>query len=141
MNYRWDGGGGGGRGKRERAVQTYVPVDASVRRAAGRQQMRIARVVGGESTLDNAPLDVLVGRHGIEVKALLSQKNDKLTMHPESLARKEAFVRREKLVGHTVAIDLRDPKAPQLYYAKGFGSFRLSGMERVTVKGLQEKLQ
>lgn len=137
-------GSGSSLGKMDRAARakaTHVPSTRSSQQAAFKSERLIARVVGGEDTDDSQPMDVVakVGNRviGVEVKTILAGKNDKLTMHPSSLARKEAWVRENKASGHTIAVDARG-KTPAYYYRSGFGSFRLSSMQRVTLNQLRK---
>jgi hypothetical protein len=99
--------------------------------------------LNGEPTTGNEPMDVLVNArgqlHGVEIKALIDNNHDKITMHPESRRRKERWVRKNKAKGHTVAVDTRT-KTPTYYYKKGFGAFRISNMERVTRDELKQRL-
>jgi hypothetical protein len=105
--------------------------------AAGREQERaVARMLragGGPAGL--SPVDVSfrsAGRlHGVEVKTLTVQRNDKITMNGYALARKQAFARKNKAALHTVAVDLRTGSA-KIFYRRGVGSFRLSRMELVS---------
>lgn len=69
--------------------------------------------------------------HGVEVKTLTEQRNDKITMNAYAIARKQAFARKNRAVLHTIAVDLRGSKA-RIYYRQGVGSFRLSKMSEVT---------
>ena len=89
----------------------------------------ITKAINGLATMDNSPFDVIVrGKFGIEVKTLVDQTNDKITMHPESLARKVASAKKLGLTStFTVAVDVRTG-TPQIYYKSGLGSFRLSTM-------------
>lgn len=89
---------------------------------------------------NNQPFDVVVGRAAIEVKVFVDQKNDKITMHPESLARKVSAARKLKVQAHTVVFDTRSGK-PTIYYRKGVGSFRVGSLEKVeSLKELRSKL-
>jgi len=138
--------GGGSKAERDkdaralRAKRMHVPATRAMQHRADREQRRVAQISGGKETPDNSPTDVIVGRHAIEVKTLQVQKNDKITMHPDSLRRKESFVRRNKMQGHTVVIDARGSR-PQFYYREGFGSFRLGAMEVVSQDELRRKFR
>jgi hypothetical protein len=123
--------------KSKLAVASHVPMSQEIRQLADATSDKIGKLIGGKSTLDNAPMDIMVGnKHGVEVKTLISQKNDKITMHPESLSRKQMFATKNKLQGHTVVVDLRG-KVPVYYYAEGFGSFRVGSMTKVTAADLK----
>ena len=101
-------------------------------RFAERQEDVVARAVGGHVAGSQAPVDVKFidarGRiHGIEVKTLLRQSNDKITMRRDALTRKLEWARATCALLHTVAIDFRQPCAA-VYYRPGVGSFRLTAM-------------
>ena len=122
------------RAKAAAATQSYVPVSMDSRAHAAASEHAVARMVGGAKTDDNDPMDV-VGtsngrKFGVEVKTLTAQSNDKITMHPESKDRKEAWGRKNKATLHTVAWDKRNG-ANDIYYRSGVGSYRLKGMTKV----------
>lgn len=120
-----------------RARHSHKPATREKQQKAARFEKAVAKAVGGKDLDDNEPFDVIKGRQAVEVKAIIEGKNPKITMHPESLARKANYLRDNEMVGHTVVIDARSSKEIY-YYARGVGSFRLSGMERVTKTRLKE---
>jgi RNA:NAD 2'-phosphotransferase (TPT1/KptA family) len=133
-----------GRSERaQRALATYKPSTRAKQQKAARVVSSLAQVLNGEPTTGNEPMDVLVNArgqlHGVEIKALIDNNHDKITMHPESRRRKERWVRKNKAKGHTVAVDTRT-KTPTYYYKKGFGAFRISNMERLTRDELKQRL-
>lgn len=103
---------------------------------------------------DNAPFDVWIGADPvkwyagtskvkptdvIEVKTIVNNSNNKITMSKEALARKRKELRKfgkKNTRGHTVIFDERDGK---YYYRDDIGSFRLSAMQEVTLDDLQRK--
>ncbi len=119
-----------------RSLQSHIPATKERQLKAAKYEESVARLINGKNLDDNEPFDVIKGRNAVEVKALLSGKNPKLTMHPDALLRKNQFLRKEKMTGHTVAIDARGDK-PIYYYAQGVGSFRLSGMQQVKASELK----
>ena len=113
-----------------RAKGSYKPATQVNQRAAEEQEGIVAKALGGHQSGDNLPFDVLTHDKGVEVKALISNANAKLTMHPDSLARKVKFARKNGVKAFTVAADISGSEP--VYYAKrGVGSFRVSNMERV----------
>lgn len=135
-------GDGGGDGKSEKAmlaINTYKPSTAAKQRKGEAEQARLAKLVGMINTDDNAPFDLLAGGNAVEVKTVMDNNNDKITVHPSSRLRKEAFAKLHGLVSHTVAIDVRDGKRAY-YYRKGVGAFRLGSMERLSVAELRGRL-
>ncbi|CAK0774019.1 hypothetical protein CCP3SC15_4920001 [Gammaproteobacteria bacterium] len=116
--------------RQERAKLHHKPATLEKQRIAEAQEPKVAKAVSGTQTDDNDPVDVIKSGHGIEVKSIVEGKNPKITMHPESLARKKKFARKNKAKLHTVVIDMREGK-PVVYYRKGVGSFRLTSMEKL----------
>jgi hypothetical protein len=141
------------------AKLTHKPSTAQVRAVAIRNEvdlrdnLRIAGIKDVYQEGDNAPFDVWVGAdpekwysgaskkkptHVIEVKTIVRGKNNKITMHTESLARKKKEARKfgkKNTQVHTVVFDERNGK---YYYKEGVGSFRLNSMKEVTIDDLQE---
>jgi len=68
--------------------------------------------------------------HGVEVKTLVDNKNNKITMHPSSRARKTAWAHSHHARLHTVVVDSRAKN--KLYYHKGVGSFRMGSLQPVS---------
>jgi len=138
-----DGGGASGReeGRAERARRAHKTSTAEKQRRGEAEQKRMAKAIGGENDGDNKPFDVIVGgKHGIEVKTVMDNNNDKITVHPESRRRKEAAAKKQKLKIHTIAIDIREGKR-SYYYREGVGAFRLKNMEKVSLRQLKEKFR
>lgn len=114
-----------------RAKTTHIPATRAVHKAAKANQGKLATHIAGTEIADNAPFDVVYKDVGIEVKTLIQQKNDKLTMHPSSLARKMKEAKRAGLKKvYTVAFDKR-PGKNGIYIREGLGSFRLGKMTQV----------
>jgi SPP1 gp7 family putative phage head morphogenesis protein len=126
--------------KSQAATRTYKPSTVEKQRKGESEQLLLSKAIGGLNTEDTKPFDVLVGSNGIEVKTVIDNDNDKITVHPESRIRKEQEAKRLKLKTHTVAIDTRSGRRVY-YYRSGVGSFRLSSMERVSLTKLKEILQ
>lgn len=124
--------GGKSSAKVERALSSHKPATAAVQRQAEANEGRLVKAVKGKSTGDNKEFDVVVGtldspKHLIEVKTIVRGKNDKITMHPESMQRKTDFAAEHpKAKTHTVVFDDRSGK---IYYKEGLGSFRLKNMQ------------
>lgn len=142
---RWSDGGGGGAepnaDRVARALRTHKPSDARKQQWADKNQHLVAKRLDGKSTDNNKPMDVLVkigGKlHGIEVKTVLDNGNDKITMHPASRVRKEVWGKQNKATLWTIVLDDRDKfgtpghSGNRLYYRQGVGAFRLSAMTPV----------
>jgi len=119
-----------------KAKHSHIPATKERQLKAAKYEEAVAKLINGKNLDDHEPFDVIAGKHAVEVKTLLSGKNPKLTMHPDSLARKNTFLKKKEMIGHTVAIDARG-KTPVYYYREGVGSFRLDNMR--TVKGAELK--
>lgn len=123
------GEGGGLSERAQRAKSSHKPATAEKQRAAERNETTLATAIGGKQTKDNEAFDVVTRGHCIEVKTIMEGSNDKITMHPESLARKQAEASKRGLKAHTVVFDARNNA---VYYRQGIGSFRLGNMEKLS---------
>lgn len=137
-------GGSGGESASRRsqlAKATHIPVTKEKRRQATKSEAKVAELVGGVFSGDNQPFDVTTPTHGIEVKTIFpGSKTPHITMHPESLARKLAAAKKNKLKPATIVIDQRHSQA-QFYFKKGVGGFRLSAMEKLDPAELRSRLE
>ena len=120
-----------------RARDSYNGATVEKQRTADQNEIKLADGVKGKRTTDNEPFDVICGRSAVEVKTIVGGKNDKITMHPESLKRKLDTARAQKLKPYTVVFDARNDI---VYYKQGLGSFRLVNMKTTTVEKLKEIL-
>jgi len=125
-------------GKVSRALATHKPSTREKQRVAESQEVHVAEILGLNVHGDNDPVDVsgeMNGkRHAVEVKTFISNSNDKVTVHPDSLKRKTAWARKNKAQLHTVVVDLRTGTR-ELYYRRGGGSFRLGTLTPVVSAG------
>lgn len=160
------GSGGGGKsdapaekepGKSAKSIlakQTSRRVGAEVQRYSEEYcEPILAKGVGGVSLPDTEPMDVLVHRegviaHGIELKTMTDNKNRKLTVEKDALERKINWVKENHAPGHMVVFDdhkvfnangagEHDDSKREIYYKRGFGSFRVNAMHKVE-GGLKE---
>lgn len=129
----------------KRALKSHKPATKRVQRIGNKNELRLVSMLkNGKHIEDNEPFDALVGtfkkpKHLIEIKSIVRGKNDKITMHPESLARKIKEAKRfPRAKVHTIVFDER---YGELLYRAGLGSFRLSAMEKVTRARLRRILQ
>jgi hypothetical protein len=123
-----------------RAIESHRPQSKAKMKLALAQEMIVAEAINGRNLPDNEPFDVIAGEYAVEVKTIVRGKNPKVTMHAESLARKLAYAKKNKLLAVTVAIDARGD-VPHYYYKDGVGSFRLAGMARVSLRDLGKLLK
>ncbi len=110
------------------ARASYRPATLQAQRQGEANEVKLATEIKGKQTPDNEAFDVVSNGHCVEVKTIVAGANDKITMHPESLARKVAYASSNRLTAHTVVFDGRNNS---IYYRRGIGSFRLRNMERV----------
>ena len=152
------GGGNGGSAvnvppgttKSSLAKSSYKPSTAAKQQWAEANEQKLVAMIGGKQSGDNLPADVVVtmngGLHGVEVKTMLDNSNDKITMHPPSLARKVAWGEKNNATLHTIVFDDRDKfgtkgySGHSLYYRRGVGSFRIQSMIKVTSKAQLRRL-
>jgi hypothetical protein len=107
--------------KSEIAKSAHVMVDKTIQRySEDVNEPYLAKRLGGKSMDDNEPHDVYLEigdkRHGIELKTMVSNTNDKLTMKRSAMDRKRAWERKNKATMHTVVFDDRE-----VFNAKGDG--------------------
>jgi hypothetical protein len=96
---------------------------------------------GSHKSKNNSPFDIVHGKHGIEVKSLMYQKNDKITQNSDAIQRKTDYAKKNGIKQmHTVAVDYRGGGKPIVYHKEGVGSFRIGSMTKVKggFKGLKD---
>jgi hypothetical protein len=111
-----------GESKSDLAAASQKKMSADKMRIAIRMQEIIAKAIGGEAIADNKAFDVIKGRNLIEIKTVIHATNDKITMHADSLARKQAV---GGYTRWTFVVDVRT-KDPQFYLYEGVGGFRFN---------------
>ena len=116
--------------REERARLSHKPATAEKRRLADKSERMVARALGMERTADNAAFDLEDEHTAIEVKTLMDNDNQKITMHPESLRRKQEWAAARGKATFTVVVDRR-LTTPKYFIKEGLGSFRIGSMERV----------
>ncbi len=131
----------------QKALATHKPSTREKQKFALDRESELAKALQAMRLDDNEPMDVILTapdgtRHGFEVKTLMDNRNDKITMHPSSRRRKEQWA---KDCGdcfiHTVVIDDRDRfqggankaqhSGHRIYYANGVGAFRIKSMQQL----------
>ena len=123
-----------------RAKHSHIPHTKAKKAVANKHERKVASLVKGKDIPGNEPFDVIRGKHALEVKTIQEGKNPKITMHPESLARKVSYAKKHGLESHTVVIDLRG-SSPVYYHKKGVGSFRLTTMTKVGAQQLESLIK
>lgn len=123
--------------RKERAKQSHKKSTKAKQDRGEDEQKKMSKIIGGVNDDDNRPFDVIAGRHGIEVKTVMDNKNNKITVHPESRRRKELTAKKYGLDMHTIVIDVRGGRR-KYYYKAGVGAYRLSAMKRVSTREIKE---
>jgi len=138
----------------EIAKSTSKRCDAEIQRySEERNEPQLAKALGGYSLKNNEPADVVLEvkgkvRHGIELKTMVNNSNNKLTMKKKARAAKLKWERKNKATMHTVVFDdhkvfnaggkgKHDDSKRRLFYRRGYGSFRVDKMYEVA-GGLKE---
>lgn len=130
--------------KSERALASHKPSTREKQRYAIKNEHSLTNALGARKSFGNAPVDLSLrtgnALHGIELKTMLDNGSDKITVHPESRRRKEDWAKRFRAKLHTVVLDHRDRfsdgankhqhSGHEIYYKRGVGAFNLSNMHR-----------
>ena len=91
----------------QRALDSQVRTGKKEQDIAERREKVLSEAVGVPRTKDNSAFDMRNDDVGIEVKTLISGKNEKITMSKTALGRKLGEQRAEGLKGYTVVVDRR----------------------------------
>lgn len=141
--------------KVERAKRHVKLMTPEKRKISIHSELIIAEVVNGQTTKPGFPIDVLVGKWAIEVKTVFPGAKEKMTMHGmdkrtgfSSIDAKRMYVKNKhpdyKLPAGTKSLKgasvMRVLETGRYYWKEGFGSFRSSGMEEVTLEQLAKKV-
>lgn len=136
--------------KSEIAKSSATRVDSEIQRYSEEgNEPKLAKKIGGKSLSDNEPVDVVIEaadgkrQHGIELKTMVANKANKLTMKRDAMNRKAAWEKKNKAPVHTVVYDdsavfnangagKHDESKRKIFYRRGYGSMRVSGMHEVT---------
>lgn len=122
------------------ALKAFKPSTIEKQRHAESRQAEAAKKLKGSNTPNNDPFDIVRPDALIEVKTMVDNSNDKITVHPESRKRKEAAARKAGKPHYTVVIDDRDEfmggknkaqfSGNKIYWRKGVGAFELRAMNK-----------
>lgn len=133
----------GKQARSSRARATYKPstfAKQAVARSGEDYVRRALRAAKTKGTGGTNAVDVAFRRgghlHGVEVKTLMDNKNNKITMHPSSRRRKISWAHSHRAVLHTVVVDARS-RYRALYYHRGVGAFRMGSLTRVSTAQLR----
>lgn len=146
--------------KASKAKASHHMIDGKVQRyAEEHNEPRFAKAMGGVSFPDSEAVDVViadnrgVAAHGIELKTVVDNKNNKITMKRSAMERKWQWEKKNKATYHTVVLDdsavfeakgkveglhpkeqadkygkAHDESKRRIFYRRGVGSFRIGGM-------------
>jgi hypothetical protein len=135
--------------KAARAKASHKLVDKTIQRyAEEHNEPAFAKAIGGVSFPNGEPIDVAVAgadgtvAHGIELKTMVNNKANKITMKRDAMERKALWERKNKAPIHTVVIDdsaafnangdgQHDLSKRRIFYRRGYGSFRVGTMQEV----------
>jgi len=139
------------------ALGSAKRVDKTIQRyAEEHNEPAFARAIGGLSFKDNEPVDIVVGdasgriKHGVELKTMVDNGNNKITMKQSAMQRKAKWEKANRATFHTVVFDdtavfnangpgKHDVSKRRIFYRRGFGSFRVGTMHEV--KSMKELKQ
>jgi hypothetical protein len=109
-------------------VRNGDPYTQAKRAKASENEERLAKAIAGTRLNNSRPFDVVAGKTGLEVKTLLTGKNDKLTVHQSSIKLKQKYMKKHGLTHmYTVAIDNRNG-GEKVYIREGTAAYRLTNM-------------
>lgn len=132
-----------------RAKAAHVMVDKVIQRySEEHNEPKFAKAMGGVSFPNGEAVDVAlpgdngVVAHGIELKTMVKNANNKITMKRSAMERKAAWERKNKAPFHTVVLDdhqvfnakgegQHDESKRRIFYRRGYGSFRVGSMHEV----------
>ena len=120
--------------KTQLTTLSYKPSTGAKQELARLSEVMVVKQLRAQHFGGQRPVDVIVRSGtrtmGVEVKTLVDNKNNKITMHADSYARKIAWARSNHASLHTIVFDKRGGGMKQ-YYRKGIGSFRMVGLAAV----------
>lgn len=135
--------------KAARAKQSAKLVDSEIQRySEEHNEPKFAKAIGGVSFPDGEAIDVAIAgasgsvAHGIELKTMVDNGNNKITMKRSAMERKAAWERKNRAPVHTVVLDdtavfnangpgQHDESKRRMFYRRGYGSFRVGTMHPV----------
>ncbi len=118
----------------DRAKLSYKGGDKAEQDIARSTEKEMSAALGIPHMPDNEPFDLQNRAVGVEIKTMVSNSNDKITMTKDAIGRKSAEVAARggpgKFRAYTVVVDKRT--ATTRYFIRaGFGSFRVGSMTEV----------
>jgi len=121
-----------------RAQEAYVSANFEEQKVADEQERIVSAALGLPRTPDNREFDMLTSHVGVELKTMIKQKNDKVTMSKSALAKKTASIEAAGpgFRAYTVVADKRGG-GTRYYVRAGVGSFRLGTMQQVNLQQLR----
>ena len=123
--------------KSEIAKLAHTGGDKHQQDIARAMEKSLAAALGMKRTPDLDAFDLTGSKYAVEVKTMISNTNDKITMSKEAIARKDAFIEKSGLKPFTVVIDARGAE-PKYFIRAKYGSFRVGSMTPVSVSGMRK---
>ena len=123
--------------KVERARGSAVLTGAHEQRIADKAEEKLSKALGIPRTANNSAFDLHNDDVGVEVKAMVTGANSKITMNKTAIGRKLAEAQAEGLKVFTVVADMRGRSSAKYYVREGVGSFRLGSMKPVGLSELK----
>lgn len=127
--------------KVEIARKNAVLTGAHEQRIADKSEEKLSRALNIPRTSNNSAFDLRNDDIGVEVKTMVTGKNDKLTMGKSALGRKLAEAQAEGIKTYTVVADMRGRSSAKYYVSEKLGSLRLGSMTPVTLNQLREMVK
>lgn len=123
--------------KVETARRSMVITDKAVQDIADKTEAKLSQAIGIPRTKNNSAFDLRNDDVGIEVKTMVTGKNDKITMSKHALGRKVAEAQAEGLKTFTVVADMRNRSSARYYVSEKLGSLRIGSMTPVSISQLK----
>lgn len=125
--------------KQKRAIAACNPARKAEQKLADHSEKMLNKALGIPRTPDNSAFDLQNDAVGIEIKTMISNKNDKITMSKAAIGRKIAEQDASDIKTYTVVADRRTGgyKSATYYVKEGFGSFQLSSMTKISISDLK----
>ena len=127
--------------KVDRARKNAVLTGKHEQDIADRVEAKVSKALGVPRTENNSAFDLRNDDIGIEVKTMVTGKNDKITMGKTALGRKVAEAQAEGIKTYTVVADMRGRSSAKYYFSDRLGSLRLGTMTPMTLSEIKERIK
>lgn len=127
--------------KVDRARKNAVLTGKHEQDIADHVEAKVSKAIGVPRTENNSAFDLRNDDIGVEVKTMVTGKNDKVTMGKTALGRKVAEAQAEGIKTYTVVADMRGRSSAKYYFSDRLGSLRLGTMTPMTLSEIKERIQ